>query len=118
LSFLRVINGMIVMQLEDRLLQKRLLAYSKELSLVEYSYERIVDNLPIGVISVDFDGQIVLYNNAMRKIIDGTDRLGDEYINVFSSDSEQKTIRAFFNEMKQTRMLNVLDNFQVQSLKK
>ncbi|MFT4310490.1 MAG: sensor histidine kinase [Candidatus Woesearchaeota archaeon] len=118
LSFLRVINGRVSLQLEERLLQKRLLAYSKELSLVEYSYEHIVDNLPIGVISVDVDGQIILYNNAMRRIMDGTDRLGDDYTNIFHGDNAQKKIRLFFREVKKTQMLNVMDKFMVEQDKK
>jgi PAS domain S-box-containing protein len=110
-AFLQIVLSAISLEFEDRLLQTRLDAFSKGLSLVEYSYESIVDNLPSGVVVMDPDRQIILFNNTMKSIARIDEPIGRDYLDIFPHKDTKEEIREFLVKMQRTQLLTATENF-------
>jgi len=107
LLFLNTLLNHISLEFEDRLLQTKLDAFSKGLSMVEYSYEKIVDNLPTGIVVVDPEGLVLLWNKTMSEMTkkDGHEVIGSSYKDVFGQTGMIK----FYEELRRTNLLSQID---------
>lgn len=110
-GFLNTLSRQISLEFEDRLLQTKLDAFSKGLSMVEYSYEKIVDNLPTGIVAIDLDGRILLWNKAMEQMRKRTSNqtIGMFYEDIF--DNNQK-IRDFIRNIRRTSTLTQITEYR------
>ena len=113
--FIEIIMSQISLEFEDRLLQTKLDAFTKGLSLVEYSYESIVDNLPSGVVVLDTDRQILLLNNMMKSIIRAEEPIGKDYLELFSNKETVDQVDKFLDKIHKAQLLSTLDGLEYSS---
>ncbi|MFW5746039.1 MAG: sensor histidine kinase [Nanoarchaeota archaeon] len=108
-GFMQIVAGSISLEYEGKLLQRKLEVFSEGLSLVEYSYENIVDNLPSGVVAIDTSGSILLFNKMMSDIIDVEEPLGREYVELFSNGTGYKKIGEFIKKLQDQQKILRID---------
>lgn len=103
--FCKVVAEQISVELAGRLLQRKLDEYTRGLSLVEYSYESIVDNLPSGVIALDTDLQILLHNRSMERIFPIKQHLDKKYPDMWRNTGVYQLMKRFVGRLEEEKKL-------------
>jgi PAS domain S-box-containing protein len=87
--------------------------FEKTIDTLEYTYQRIVDNLPVGVVGVDNEKNVVLWNNLMEEMfnIKEIDILDKSIVNIFLTDPNKRTISEFIEKLKKDSSVQEVEEF-------
>jgi len=100
-EFLRVLVDHFSHGLQIMRLEKKIDKFARTIDVLEYTYQRIVDNLPIGVIGIDREKQVVLWNKLMSDmfLISEKDILEKPVLDLFRDQQNKQFIDDFIQKV-------------------
>ena len=120
-EFLRIVSDHFAFGVKSKHLSNKLLHFTKTIDVLENTYQKIVDNLPIGIVGVDNndDYKIILWNELMENMFDvkNKDVYSKSILELFDKDSETKSIIQLLTKTSLTNKVQELSSFSVKTKK-
>jgi len=105
-EFLRIFVEHFSFGIKMQYLTKKVKSYSKTIDVLENTYQKIVDNLPVGIIGIDNSKnyQILLWNEMASKIfeIEEEKKINTNFLDLFLTNKNKSILKNFIEHTIQT----------------
>ncbi|MFT4326061.1 MAG: sensor histidine kinase, partial [Candidatus Woesearchaeota archaeon] len=113
-QFVRVIVDHAAFGLQSRRLLRKISTFAETIDVLEYTYQRIVDNLPLGVVGIDTNNRVALWNDLMENMfgIKETEILQKFITDIFVTEENKANISEFIDSIHSKKDIQEVEELQ------